>query len=141
MASSELSQFSGQKYLSLETFRKNGVGVKTPLWFAASADPVQDPNVIFYVYTLPDAGKIKRIRNNPHVRIAQCTATGRITGEWVDAEATFAASPEAENGQDLLRKKYFPLKGIGEWFSRLRGRTQTVIAIRPNLQPSKGSPE
>src|SRR6266853_1422683 len=27
--------FAGQKYLNLETFKKNGDGVKTPVWFAA----------------------------------------------------------------------------------------------------------
>lgn len=27
----ELARFSGEKYLNLETFRKNGEGVKTPV--------------------------------------------------------------------------------------------------------------
>ena len=137
MSSSRLAQFSGQKYLSLETFRKNGIGVRTPVWFAASADPAQDPHAVFYVYTLADSGKIKRIRNNPRVRIAPCSASGRVRSEWIDAEAKLATSLESENGQHLLKKKYFPLKAIGDWFSRLRGRTQTLVAIRPNVQPLK----
>ena len=53
-----IGQFANAKYLNLETFRKTGVGVRTPVWFAQEADT-------FYVYTLPDAGKAKRIRNNP----------------------------------------------------------------------------
>jgi hypothetical protein len=31
-----IAQFAGAKYLNLETFRKTGVGVPTPVWFALS---------------------------------------------------------------------------------------------------------
>ena len=51
-------EFQGQKYVSLVTFRKNGVPVYTPLWFAE-----QDGKL--YVQTRNDSGKYKRIRNNP----------------------------------------------------------------------------
>lgn len=34
----DLKQFRDQEFLSLETFRKNGVGVKTPIWFAQEGD-------------------------------------------------------------------------------------------------------
>ena len=33
MTDPKLAQFVGQKYISLETFKKNGQGVKTPVWF------------------------------------------------------------------------------------------------------------
>ena len=29
-----VDQFIKQKYLNIETFRKSGIGVKTPVWFA-----------------------------------------------------------------------------------------------------------
>ena len=29
----KLKQFEGQSFLNLETFRRNGSGVKTPVWF------------------------------------------------------------------------------------------------------------
>jgi len=51
------SIFTSQQYLNLETFRKNGAAVKTPVWF------VQDGDAIF-VRTLANSGKVKRIRNN-----------------------------------------------------------------------------
>lgn len=31
--------FAGQRYLNLDTFRKSGQGVKTPVWFAAEPSP------------------------------------------------------------------------------------------------------
>jgi len=36
---------------------------------------------------------------------------------------------EAEKGQDLLVQKYGWMKRLGDFFSRLRGRVQCVLAI------------
>ena len=118
-------QFAAAKYLSLETFRKTGAGVRTPVWFA------QDPAArepVFYVYTLPDSGKVKRIRNNPKIRIAPCTMRGDVRGAWVDAQARICSGGEVAKGQSLLTHKY-PMKRIGDFFSRMRGRVQIVLAI------------
>ena len=67
------SQIQEQKYISLKTFRKNGAGVPTPVWFGE-----QDGKI--YVMTRSDLGKAKRIRNNPQVRVAPCTIRGTVTG-------------------------------------------------------------
>jgi PPOX class probable F420-dependent enzyme len=120
-----VGQFAKAKHLSLETFRKTGVGVRTPVWFAE--DPAQPAR--FYVYTLPDSGKAKRIRNNPRVRIAPCNMRGDLRGAWVDARARICDSDEATKGQSLLKQKYGLAKTIGDFFSGLRGRTQIVLAI------------
>jgi PPOX class probable F420-dependent enzyme len=121
-----VGQFANTKYLSLETFRKTGVGVRTPVWFAE--DPGRQPTT-FYVYTLPDSGKAKRIRNNPKVRIAPCNMRGALRGAWVDAQARICSGDEAANGQSLLTQKYGLMKRIGDFFSRMRGRTQIILAI------------
>lgn len=73
-------QFKGHKYLNLETFRKSGLGVRTPVWF------VQELETIF-VRTSAKAGKLKRIRNNPSVNIAPCNRAGELLGEWLPAAA------------------------------------------------------
>lgn len=118
-------QFKDAKYLNLETFKRDGSGVKTPVWFAENESTI-------YVYTLTDAWKVKRIRNNPRVRIARCDIRGNVTGEWVEARARVVDEPEAALGQQLLNKKYGWMKKIGGFFSRLRGKKQAVIAIHPN---------
>ena len=57
--------FAGQRYLNLETFKKSGQGVKTPVWFAAEPSVKLDSNdAKLYVYTIGVSGKVKRIRNN-----------------------------------------------------------------------------
>ena len=119
------AQFATAKYLSVETFRKSGVGVRTPVWFAA--DPVVPST--FYLYSEADAGKVKRIRNNPRVRVAPCDIRGKVQGAWVDAHARICQGAEATKGQELLKSKYGLMKRIGDFFSRLRGRTHTILAI------------
>jgi len=117
-----IAQFTKANYLNLETFRKIGAGVRTPVWFA-------EEGTVFYIYTLPDAGKVKRIRNNPKVRLAPCDMRGNLRGAWIDAHARLCSGDEAVHGQDLLRRKYGWMKIVGDFFSRLRGRTQVVVAI------------
>jgi len=122
MSSGKLSQFAGEKYLNLETYRKNGKAVATPVWFA------QDGGVL-YIYSLADAGKVKRIRNNLRVRIASCDMRGKLKGEWVEARARIVQGDEAAKGHRLLDKKYGLLKKIGNVFSKLMKRERVVIAI------------
>lgn len=122
-----LEQFAHAKYFSLETFRKNGAGVRTPVWFAEGPSP--NARATYYVYTLPDSGKVKRIRNNPSVRINPCNMRGDLRGEWVDARVRLCSDDEAAAGQALLTDKYGLMKRIGDFFSRLRGRVQCVLAI------------
>lgn len=128
--SDAIGQFAKAKYLSLETFRKTGVGVRTPVWFVEEPTPPSSTGrTTFYVYTLPDSGKVKRIRNNPKVRIAPCNMRGDLRGAWVDARARICSGEEAAKGQSLLIEKYGLAKRIGDFFSRLRGRTQVVLAV------------
>src|SRR5439155_6235339 len=122
MSSGKLRQFAGEKYLNLETYRKNGKAVATPVWFG------QDGGVL-YIYSLADAGKVKRIRNNPRVRIASCDMRGKLKGEWIEAQARIVQGDEAAKGHRLLDKKYGLLKKIGNVFSKLMKRERVVIAI------------
>jgi len=124
--------FAGQKYLNLETFRKSGDGVKTPVWFAAEPSAkLASSDAKLYVYTIGVSGKVKRIRNIPRARIAPCTAAGKLLGDWVEARAEIVTGAEAEHGMKLLNKKYVPWKQLLDFFARFRKRERTVFAIRP----------
>jgi len=131
-ASTGFAQFSGSKYLNLQTFRKSGEGVRTPVWFAA--DPAADlsgSGAKLYVYTVGDSGKVKRIRNNPRVRIAPCNARGKLLGEWAAAGAEIVTGEEAAYGMRLLNKRYLPWKQLLDFFASFRQRQRIVFAIRP----------
>src|SRR5580658_142123 len=128
-AANPFAAFEGQKYLSLETFRKNGVGVRTPIWFAA--ETAGGEAAVLYIYTIGETGKVKRIRNNPRVRIAPCDMRGNVTGEFVEARAEILSGDLASHGTRLLNRKYFPLKQILGFFALFSRRERVVMALRP----------
>jgi len=117
-------QFATARYLNLETFRKSGLGVHTPVWFAQQAG-----RPLFYIYSEADAGKVKRIRNNPKVRLAPCNFRGEVRGEWTDGNARICDAEESIRGQQLLRRKYGWQKTVGDFFSRLMRHQQAVLAV------------
>jgi uncharacterized protein len=128
MADARFASLQGQKYINLETFRKNGQGVRTPVWFAG--EPEQGVPEKLYVYSTADSGKAKRIRNNPRVRVAPCDVRGKLLGDWIDAIATIVSGEEAEHGMQLLNKKYFPWRQILGFFSLFSRSQRVVFMIR-----------
>lgn len=128
-ATAPFARFGRHKYLNLETFRKNGQGVRTPVWFAG--EPPAGVPQILYVYSTDDSGKAKRIRNNARVRIAPCDARGRLRGEWAEARAEIVSGAEAECGMGLLDRKYSPWKQILGFFAMFSRSKRVVFAIRP----------
>jgi len=107
----------GQKYISLKTFRKSGVGVATPVWFGE-----QDGKL--YVMTRSDMGKTKRIRNNPQVRVAPCTIRGKVTGAEFAATARILPPEEHARARQAINRKY--------WMARIPliwARTDTYIEL------------
>src|SRR5271170_213396 len=119
-ATNATSPFAGKKYLSLESFRKNGQGVPTPVWFAEDGG-------ILYVYSEAAAGKIKRIRNNPRVRVAPCDARGRLKGDWVEGTARILEGQEAAHAEELLTAKYGLIKRLANFFWKFRPRPRTYV--------------
>ena len=90
---------SGEKYISLETFRRDGRGVRTPVWFV-----VNDGKI--YVITKESTGKVKRLANSPRVNFAACSFGGEIRGEWISGRAAPVTGMEAENAVKSRRRKY-----------------------------------
>ncbi len=127
-----IAAFRGMKYLNLETLRKNGAPVRTPVWFAAAeTGPAEDSPQKMYVYTIGESGKIKRIRNNARVRIAPCDGRGELKGDWVAAEAEILSGAEADHGMQLLNRKYFPWPQVLGFFARFRKSPRVVFILRP----------
>ncbi len=123
MSLETLAQFANQEYLNLESFKRDGSPVQTPLWFA-------EGDGLLYIYTLANSWKVKRIRRNPRVRIAPCTMRGKVTGQWVEAESQVVDGTTAEHGNMLLLRKYGWKKRMGNIFSALMKRERVVMTIR-----------
>jgi uncharacterized protein len=95
-----MSQLGVHNYINLETYKKNGRPVRTPVWF------VQDNNGIIYIRTAKNSGKVKRVRNNSHVRIVPCDIRGRPKGEWIDGTVGIISEDEVEKINELISQKY-----------------------------------
>lgn len=125
MPDDKLAQFANQKYLSLESYRKDGGAVRTPLWF------VED-NGNLYFYTVAHSYKVKRIRNNPRVRVAPCDIRGNLKGEWAPATARRLDPSETRRADDLLNRKYGLAKRILNFFAKIRGHERAAFVIQPD---------
>ena len=115
-------QFAGHRYINIETYRKNGAGVRTPVWFA-------EKDGRLYLYTLADSGKVKRVRNNPRVRVAPSDFRGNPLGEWRDGEACILPAEEAVVADRLLSRKY-RMKRFFDLSSRLRRTPRVHLAVK-----------
>ena len=121
---SPLQPFQNQAFLNLETFRKDGTGVKTPVWFVQDGD-------LLYMRTVADSWKVKRVRSNPQVNVVPCKAQGEPLGEWAPAQARRVedAAREAEINQ-LLNKKYGAQKRMFDMMGKLRKDQMAVLEIQ-----------
>src|SRR5580765_6785297 len=122
MSEDKLSHLSNFKYINIETFKKNGSGVRTPIWFIIYQD-------IIYFRTDSKSGKVKRIRNNPHVRIAPCDIRGNLKGNWFDGKVKFADSAESSITYSMIDKKYGFITTLIRIFNKIRRTNPVVIAI------------
>jgi uncharacterized protein len=123
MSNEKLAQFAGRKYLNLESYRRNGQGVRTPLWF------VEDDGALYF-YTVAHSYKVKRIRNNPRVRVAPCDVRGKVEGEWAAATARRLGDAESRRADELLNRKYGWAKRVLNFFAKIRGHERAAFAIQ-----------
>jgi uncharacterized protein len=126
-AGDNLSRFVHEKHISIETYRKTGDAVRTPVWFV-------EENGELFIRTDSDSGKVKRIRNNPKVRVATSNMRGTVKGSWVEGEARIIEPESFEHVFSLLRKKYGMFYRIIRFTERFsRGKAKPVgLAIRIN---------
>lgn len=77
----EFSDLARERYLSVTTFRKDGSEASTPVWVVSD-----DPHRLL-VATGADTWKVRRIKHNAHVRVAGCSARGKVHGETLEGKA------------------------------------------------------
>jgi PPOX class probable F420-dependent enzyme len=93
-----LDAVQGQ-YMLVTTFRKNGGKVPTAVWYGREQGRL-------YLFSLADAGKIKRVRNNSQVEVASCTFNGAPTGPVIQAKARILPRAEEVIARRALRRHY-----------------------------------
>ncbi|MER7908843.1 MULTISPECIES: PPOX class F420-dependent oxidoreductase [unclassified Streptomyces] len=116
------------RYVSLTTFRKNGTGVATPVWYAVEGSEL-------YAWTRTDSWKVKRLRNDPRVEAAVCDVRGNVPegAARVTGEARLVTGEELRRVRKLLLRKYtwqFWFIDVPATVFRLGKRPHTGIVVR-----------
>ena len=105
-----------ERYISLETFKKDGGGVKTPVWTA----PLDGKLCVF---SESRAYKVKRIGRDPRFRAAGCDIRGNVHGTWYQGTARLITEPaHIERMLGALGAKYGWQMSIGNFFAKVSGR-------------------
>lgn len=99
-----LERFVRQKTIRLTSYRRDGTPVGAPVSIVVDGDRA-------FVRSPGKGGKVKRIRNNPIVEIAPCTALGRPTGPAVKMQARMVEGGDFRRAARLLGRKYPMLQG------------------------------
>jgi PPOX class probable F420-dependent enzyme len=119
-----------EKYVSLATYRRNGAEVRTPVWIVKVARR-------YYVFSAGDAGKVKRIRATPRVRIAACDLRGNIESEWMEGHARILPDPALiEQVRQALRAKYGVSMRLIDVMAGITGRIRRRAYIEIELPGS-----
>lgn len=127
MSKAQIEALERGAYLSFATLKKSGDWVATPVWFA----PLEGH---YYLFSAGDAGKVKRLRNFSEARIAPCTATGRLTGEWMDTRADLLETAEEEaTALRALHRKYGLTMKFTDLLSTLSGKKRKRAYIRVDI--------
>ncbi|MCC6647630.1 MAG: PPOX class F420-dependent oxidoreductase [Polyangiaceae bacterium] len=105
-----------EQYVSVESYKRDGGGVKTPVWIAEL-----DGKLV--LFTLGESFKVKRIGRNPRVKVAACDVRGNVRGPWADGTCVLVDDPAHEaRAYAALRAKYGLVMRAGDVLSRLSGR-------------------
>jgi uncharacterized protein len=94
------AELHGSRYALLRTFRRDGMPVDTPIWFAFDGD-----GLLFRTKMGP---KTRRLAARPDVELAACDYRGRLLAgaATVTGHATVLSGTEAERANRVLHRRY-----------------------------------
>ncbi len=116
-----------ERYVNLATYRRNGVEVRTPVWIAEVTGR-------YYVFSAGDAGKVKRIRTTPRVRLAACDARGKVQSAWIEGRARLVSEAAlVVEVRKALRRKYGLVMILTDGMATLTGRMRRRAYIEIEL--------
>lgn len=121
-----VSDLAGEPFVSLTTYRRNGEGVATPVWVAADNDALT-------VTTVDGSGKVKRLRNDPHVTLRPCNRSGAVADGAPSVEGSAEVITESSRIATLtdpIRRKYGLQFKVAMGIEKIVGRGRVRVALR-----------
>jgi PPOX class probable F420-dependent enzyme len=95
----DVSALEGHKYCHLTTFRRDGTPVPSPVWFGLGDGKL-------YLRSEAHVGKVKRVRNDPHVRVAPCSFRGKPLGPATEGTARVLSADEEARAEAAIGANY-----------------------------------
>jgi len=123
---SDFEHLRGHKYCLLVTYKRSGEAVPTPVWFGLGGDGK------LYVRSETNVAKVKRIRNDPRVRVAPCTVRGKPLGPPAEGRARVLDQPgEEAEPEATLQANYGVGRKIYEGVGGALGMDTVYLEITP----------
>lgn len=113
-------ELSKAKFISLETYKRNGQAVRTPVWFLQE-------NGIVYFHSPAKSWKVKRLQKNPSVRLAPCSRGGKVLGDWLKGKAALIGG---EEGKKVVSKVNSSLSGLDRLIGFFERSNRVAFSIK-----------
>jgi PPOX class probable F420-dependent enzyme len=114
------------KYCLLVTYKRSGEAVPTPVWFGLGDGKL-------YLRSEADVAKVRRVRNDPRVRVAPCTVRGKPLGPPADGHArVLEASVDEQRAEAALRANY----GLGRRLYEKAGSSRGIDTVYLEIERS-----
>jgi len=118
----KMYQFLNKDYISLETYKRSGKGVSTPVWFVIDEDKI-------FIRSYANSGKVKRMRNNPDVKVCPSDALGRPHGLPIKGKAIRMDGDGEIRVSQLLYRKYGLMKMSFDLWGAIKQLDWAVFVI------------
>jgi uncharacterized protein len=115
----------GHKYALVVSFKRDGTGVPTPIWFGL------DHAGRLYFRTGAEVAKVRRIRNDPKVVVAPCTVRGKPLGPPVEGRARIVPPDGREHAEAAIATNYGLGRRLYERAADAVGADEAYVEIVP----------
>jgi PPOX class probable F420-dependent enzyme len=115
----------GRKYCLIVTFKRDGTGIPTPVWFG-----LDDDGRLFF-RTGATVAKVRRIRSQPRVLIAPCTVRGKPLGPSIEGSARVVAPEREEHAEAAIESNYGLGRRLYESAADAVGGDEAYVEVVP----------
>lgn len=128
----DFTGFDKTRQIVLVTFKRSGEAMPSPINHGVADGKV-------YVRTDASTGKLKRLRNNPHVVVVPCNLRGKPKGHTVAGVARILPEAEHANAEQAIAANWsLPMKVLERGLdkgSEAFGVDMAYIEITPEAPP------
>ncbi len=112
-------------HIAIASYKRSGDSATTAVWFCVSNEKT-------YFRTIIDSAKVFRIRNNPQVKVAICTETGEVTGQWINGSARILDETDdhlSQAANEIMDNKYGEQRVQMTRWVKEQGKTLVYVEV------------